>query len=74
MGNFLLGAAAIGIDALPMEGVDLKALDEEFSLREKGYTAVGVVALGYRHEADFNSTDKTPKSRLPQEYIITELA
>lgn len=73
MGNFLLGAAALGIDALPMEGVDLKELDEEFALRQKGYTAVSVVALGYRDKADFNSTDKTPKSRLPQEYIITEL-
>ncbi len=73
MGNFLLGAAALEIDALPMEGVDLKALDEEFGLREKGFTSVGVVALGYRDKSDFNSTEKTPKSRLPKELIITEL-
>lgn len=69
MGNLLLGVAALGIDAVPMEGVDLKAIDEEFDLRSKGYTSIGVVSLGYRKESDFNA--KTPKSRLPQEEILT---
>lgn len=69
MGNLLLGVAALGIDAVPMEGVDLKALDQEFDLREKGLTSVAVVSLGYRKETDFNAT--TPKSRLPQEEILT---
>lgn len=73
MGNFLLGVAALKIDALPMEGLDMKAIDEEFGLREKGFTAVGVVALGYRKESDFNRPDKTPKSRLPENEIITLL-
>lgn len=73
MGSFLLGAAALEIDALPMEGIDTKAIDEEFGLREKGYATVAVVALGYRDETDFNTTDKTPKSRLPQDFIFTEL-
>lgn len=74
IGNFLLGVAALGIDALPMEGVDLKAIDEEFELRDKGFTAVAVVSIGYRNEeADFNTPSKTPKSRLPQEEIITVL-
>lgn len=73
IGNFLLGTAALGIDALPMEGVDVKALDEEFGLREKGFTTVAVVALGYRDESDFNIPEKTPKSRLPISEIITEL-
>ncbi|MEP0366711.1 MAG: oxygen-insensitive NAD(P)H nitroreductase [Cyclobacteriaceae bacterium] len=69
MGNLLLGVAALGIDAVPMEGVDMKALDQEFGLREKGLTSVAVVSLGYRKETDFNAT--TPKSRLPQEEILT---
>ncbi len=73
MGSFLLGVAAMGIDALPMEGVDLKALDEEFHLREKGYTSIAVIAIGYRDESDFNITNKTPKSRLPEEEIFTLL-
>lgn len=71
IGNTLLGAAALGIDALPMEGIDLKQVDEEFGLREKGFTAVAVVSFGYRTETDFNTPDKTPKSRLPQEEIFT---
>ncbi|WP_297086701.1 oxygen-insensitive NAD(P)H nitroreductase [uncultured Draconibacterium sp.] len=71
MGNLLLGVAALGIDALPMEGLDMKQIDEEFGLREKGFTAVGVVSLGYRKETDFNTPDKTPKSRLPEEEVIT---
>ncbi|WP_033960507.1 oxygen-insensitive NAD(P)H-dependent nitroreductase NfsB [Psychroserpens jangbogonensis] len=73
IGNFLLGAATLGIDALPMEGVDLKALDGEFGLREKGYTSVAVVAVGYRTDSDFNTTDRTPKSRLSEAEIFTLL-
>ncbi|MBD0776666.1 oxygen-insensitive NAD(P)H nitroreductase [Maribacter sp. ANRC-HE7] len=71
MGSLLTGAAVLGIDACPMEGVDVKALDKEFGLREKGYTALAVVSLGYRKDTDFNS--KLPKSRLPEDTIITQL-
>lgn len=71
MGAILLGAGALGIDSLPMEGLDTKALDEEFSLREKGYTALAIVSLGYRKETDFNAT--LPKSRFPEDEIFTTL-
>lgn len=71
MGNLLLGAGALNIDAVPMEGVDFKLIDEEFGLREKGFTAVAVVSLGYRAETDFNA--KAPKSRLPEDEIFTIL-
>lgn len=70
MGALLLGAATLGIDAVPMEGIDLKALDDEFDLRSKGYTAIAVISLGYRNENDFNAT--LPKSRLNEEMIITK--
>ena len=73
IGSFLLGVATLGIDATPMEGIDVKALDEEFGLREKGYTALVAVSIGYRAESDFNSTEKTPKSRLPESEIFTEI-
>ena len=66
----LLGAATLGIDAVPMEGADLKALDEEFELRSKGYTAVAVISLGYRSEDDFNAD--LPKSRFDEKTIITK--
>lgn len=73
IGNFLLGAAGLGIDACPMEGIDMKALDEEFGLREKGFTAITIVALGYRDESDFNTPANTPKSRLDENEILTIL-
>jgi nitroreductase/dihydropteridine reductase len=73
IGSFLLGVGSLEIDATPMEGIDVKALDEEFGLRDKGYTALVAVSLGYRANSDFNSTEKTPKSRLPQSEIFTEL-
>ncbi|MFY0630544.1 MAG: oxygen-insensitive NAD(P)H nitroreductase [Flavobacteriaceae bacterium] len=69
IGSFLLGVATLGIDAVPMEGIDLKAIDEEFELREKGFTSITAVSLGYRTDNDFNA--KTPKSRLPEEEIFT---
>ena len=72
MGTVLLGAAALGIDAVPMEGVDTAALDAEFGLREKGFNAVAVVSFGYRKADDFNA--QLPKSRLPEAEVFTELA
>lgn len=71
MGGLLLGAAALGIDAVPMEGVDIQALNKEFNLPEKGFTATGVVSLGYRSTEDFNAN--LPKSRLSQTEIFTVL-
>lgn len=72
IGQFLLGVATLGIDATPMEGIDVKSIDEEFGLREKGYTCLVAVALGYHHpEEDYNA--KLPKSRLPYSEILTEI-
>ncbi len=71
MGTVLLGAGALGIDAVPIEGVDMAVLNEEFDLPAKGFTASAVVCLGYRTETDINA--KLPKSRLPEEEIFTIL-
>lgn len=71
MGQLLLGAATLGIDACPMEGIDINTMNEEFGLTAKGYTATAAVALGYGVETDFNIPTKTPKSRLPFEEILT---
>jgi nitroreductase/dihydropteridine reductase len=73
IGNLILGVATLGIDSLIMEGIDFKALDEEFALREQGHTSVAVVSLGYRSENDFNTIDQLPKSRFPQDEIFTIL-
>ncbi|MDO6561788.1 oxygen-insensitive NAD(P)H nitroreductase [Amphritea sp. 1_MG-2023] len=72
MGTVLLGAGALGIDAVPIEGIDTKALNEEFGLLEKGYTALALIALGYHSQADFNAG--LPKSRLPEDEIFTLLS
>ncbi|WP_411817446.1 oxygen-insensitive NAD(P)H nitroreductase [Hyphococcus sp. DH-69] len=72
IGQFLLGVAALGIDATPMEGIDIKTLDEEFGLREKGFSSLVVVPLGYHDpETDFNAA--LPKSRLPYDEILTQV-
>ncbi|WP_245540370.1 nitroreductase family protein [Paracoccus zeaxanthinifaciens] len=72
LGNFLLGLAAMGIDATPMEGVDTAILDREFGLTEKGYASLFVVPIGYSDpEGDYNAA--LPKSRLSERAIITEV-
>ncbi|HEX4501495.1 MAG TPA: oxygen-insensitive NAD(P)H nitroreductase [Scandinavium sp.] len=69
VGNFLLGVAAMGLDAVPIEGFDAAIMDQEFGLSEKGFTSVVVVAVGRHSVEDFNA--KLPKSRLPQSTTMT---
>lgn len=72
IGAFLLGVSTLGIDATPMEGIDVKAIDEEFGLREQGYTSLVVVPIGYSDaKNDYNA--ELPKSRLPYSEILTEV-
>ncbi|QEY24040.1 oxygen-insensitive NAD(P)H nitroreductase [Neisseria animalis] len=70
MGYALMAAAVLGIDSIPMEGVDLAVLDKEFGLTEKGYKALAVVSFGYHADEDFNA--KLPKSRLAEAQIFTQ--
>ncbi|MNC79355.1 Oxygen-insensitive NAD(P)H nitroreductase [compost metagenome] len=67
----MLGAAAHGLDATPIEGFDSKIMDAELGLREQGYTSVVVLSLGYRSESDFNAG--LNKSRLPVAKVFTFL-
>lgn len=71
LGTLLLGAAALGIDACPIEGFDAAKLSEAMDLPAKGLKPLVLCALGYRSEADFNA--KLPKSRLAAEQVITRL-
>ncbi len=71
MGSLLLGSAALGIDAVPMEGFDVKVLNEELGLTEKGFTAVTLVPLRYKANDDFNA--QLPKSRLSEEEVFTTI-
>jgi nitroreductase/dihydropteridine reductase len=71
LGTLLLTAAALEIDATPIEGFDQRILDQELDLHAQGLTSVVLAALGYRSGDDFNAS--LPKSRLPTETVISEL-
>jgi len=71
VGNFLLGVAAMGLDAVPIEGFDAAILDAEFGLKEKGFTSLVVVPVGHHSVEDFNAS--LPKSRLPLSVTLTEI-
>ncbi len=71
LGFLLMGAAALGVDACPIEGFDAGAVDAALGLREQGLSSSVVVALGVRSDADFNA--KLPKSRLPANEVITRM-
>lgn len=68
LGHFLLGATAMGLDTLAMEGFDNRIIDEEFSLGEKGCASSIIVAVGYHREDDFNKS--LPKLRFPKNEIV----
>ena len=70
-GKLLLGAASIGLDALPIEGFSPEILDDELGLIEKGFTGVIIIALGRRGTDDFNAS--LPKSRLPDTKVFSEI-
>jgi nitroreductase/dihydropteridine reductase len=65
----VLGAAALGVDATPMEGIDKAALDAEFGLAAQGLVSVAMVCFGYRSPDDANG--RLPKSRLSQAQVFT---
>ncbi len=72
LGAFLLGISTLGIDTLPMEGIETSVLDKEFGLTSKGYTSLVVVPIGYSDpKNDFNAS--LPKSRLEYSEILTEV-
>lgn len=72
IGSFLLGVSALGIDSLPMEGIDTRVLDEQLNLREQGYNSLVVIPIGYSDKPnDYNA--HISKSRLEYDEILTEI-
>ena len=71
LGGLLLGAAALGLDACPMEGFDADVLAGEFGLGAQGWRPLALVALGFRSADDWNAA--LPKSRLPAATLFTDL-
>jgi nitroreductase/dihydropteridine reductase len=71
LGTLLLGAAALELDATPIEGFDNAALDRELDLPAQGFISSVIVPVGYHGADDFNAN--LPKSRLPAEALFTDL-
>jgi len=64
LGTGLIAAAALKIDATPMEGFDAEKFDKVLGLKEKGLKSVVTLALGYR-DAENDYLANLKKVRLP---------
>jgi nitroreductase len=69
LGQLMLKAALLGIDACPMEGFIAPKYDEILGLTERGLTASVLCPVGYRSEDDHYAT--LPKVRFPREQMIS---
>jgi nitroreductase/dihydropteridine reductase len=61
LGTALAAAAELKVDASPMEGFNAQQFNEILGLKEKGLSAVSLMAIGYRSPAD--TTVSLPKVR-----------
>jgi len=71
LGVLLLGAAALELDATPIEGFDSAALDRALDLPAQGFTSTVLVPVGYHGADDFNAS--LPKSRFPATALFTDI-
>jgi nitroreductase len=71
LGNILMTAALIGVDACPMEGIDPQKYDEILKLGDTGYHTIVACAFGYRSDEDPFS--KMAKVRLDKKDVIVNL-
>lgn len=68
LGQLMFAAAALGVDACPMEGIQPAEFDKILGLDAEGYSTVVVCPLGYRSEGDKYAT--AAKVRFPASEII----
>jgi nitroreductase len=66
----IIAAAFEGVDATPLEGFDVDAVDEILGLREKGLRSAVLLPLGYRKE-DKDWLVNLVKVRKPMEELVT---
>ena len=69
LGQFMLEAALLGIDACPMEGFIAPKYDEILGLTERGLTASVLCPAGYRSEDDHYA--RLPKVRFQRDSMIS---
>lgn len=71
LGTFLTAAAALGVDATPMEGFDKDKYDEILGLHAKGWKSVVLAAAGVRAPDDAYA--KNAKVRFPLSEVVEHL-
>lgn len=71
LGTFLTAAAALGVDATPMEGFDKDKYDEILDLHAKGWKSVVVAAAGVRASDDAYA--KNAKVRFPLSEVVEHI-
>lgn len=71
LGTLLTSAAALGVDACPMEGFDAAAYDRILGLEAKGCRSVVVCPLGYRAADDKYAQAK--KVRFDAEQVVIHI-
>lgn len=71
LGQLMTAAAALGVDATPMEGLDPKAYDRILGLEGSGYATTMACALGYRAEDDGYA--QLPKVRFATGELVVNL-
>ena len=72
LGTGLIAAAALHVDATPMEGFSTEKFDEVLGLKEKGLKSVVLLALGYRDEEN-DKYAKLKKVRVPKEEFVIRI-
>ncbi len=68
LGNLMTSAAALGVDACPMEGFDPAEYDRILDLPAQGLRACLACPLGYRSEDDHYA--EVEKVRFPKEEVV----
>lgn len=68
LGNLLSAAAALRIDACPMEGFEKEKVDEILDLEKQGLSTAVIIPIGYRSEED--NTQHNKKVRRPEEALF----
>lgn len=71
LGSLMTGAALLGIDTCPMEGMDPSRYDEILGLTGSGYSTVVACAAGYRATDDAAAT--RPKVRYDEAEVLFRL-
>lgn len=71
LGQFMAGAALLGVDTCPMEGLEPVKYDEILGLTGSGYATVVACAAGYRAADDKYAT--LPKVRFPVAEVVQHL-